>query len=257
MLGPLHARVGDRAVHVGGRRAQTVLAALTLERDRAIGVDRLIDVVWADNPPQSARTQVAMAVSALRRCLGQAGGDPTVIETVHGAYRLRAADVRLDASSAESLVRHARAAAAGHAAGHAAALYRNALMLWRGPVLAGLTGPVMDAARMRWEETRLTVTEELAAVELGRGRHREVTGDLMAVVTEHPYRERPRAQLMTALSLAGRQAEALAVYREGRRKLTTELGLEPGAELRDLHQAILAGARCEEVQAMSGLMSCG
>ena len=253
MLGPLHARVGDRAVRVGGRRAQTVLAALTLEMDRAVGVDRLIDVVWADEPPGSARTQVAITVSALRRCLGRAGGDPSAIETAHGAYRLRGTAVRLDASAAEALVRRARGAAADRAAG----LYRSALALWRGPVLAGLTGPVMNAARMRWEETRLTVAEELAAVELCRGRHHEVTGDLMAIVAEHPYRERPRAQLMTALSRAGRRAEALAVYRDGRRVLTGELGIEPGDELRDLHQTILCGAAPDDAPDRCGLVSRG
>lgn len=238
ILGPLRVRVDGCEVALGGWRSRTLLAALALEAGRVVVVDRLIDVVWRDAPPPSARAQVANSVSTLRRAIGRAGGDPAAIETVHGGYRLCADTARLDARTAHRLVRRARTAADD---AHAVTLYRAALGLWRGSVLAGLTGPAMDAARLRWEETRLLAVEELAEAELRLGRHHELAGDLMAVVAEHPYRERPRAQLMVALCRAGRRAEALEVYRDGRRVLVGELGLEPGRDLSALHDAILRG----------------
>ncbi|WP_255204903.1 AfsR/SARP family transcriptional regulator [Actinomadura sp. BRA 177] len=111
--------------------------------------------------------------------------------------------------------------------------------MWQGPVLAGLERPMIEAGALRWEELRLTAVEEVAHVELVLGRHRELVGELIGAVGEHPYRERLRGLLMMALARAGRQGEALDVYQEGRRRLDEELGLEPGRELRELQLGIL------------------
>lgn len=238
ILGPLRAGVGGAPVDLGGGRARLVLAALLLEADRPVPVDRLVDVVWGDRPPSSARTQVAIAVSGLRRAFRDAGRE-RVIETVRPGYRLPAEAGVIDASVAAERIGEARRDVAAGRLEQAAGRFRAALSLWDGPVLAGLGRGAIEVAALRWEELRLTAIEEAAHVELGLGRHRELVGELIGAVQEHPYRERLRALLMLALARAGRQGEALGVYREGRRRLAGELGLEPGRELRELQLGIL------------------
>ncbi|WP_344894085.1 AfsR/SARP family transcriptional regulator [Actinomadura meridiana] len=237
ILGALRAGVGGEPVDLGGRRARLVLAALLLEPGRAVPVDRLIDVVWPDRPPASARTQVAIAVSGLRRTFRQAGCADEVIETVRPGYRILTRAI--DALAAEERIGAARRDVAAGRPAKAAERFRDALALWDGPVLAGLDRPAIEAAAHRWEELRLTAVEERARVELMLGRHHELVGELVGPVGEQPYRERLRALLMIALARAGRRGEALDVYHAGRRRLNDDLGLEPGRELRDLHMAIL------------------
>ncbi|MEU5876976.1 AfsR/SARP family transcriptional regulator [Spirillospora sp. NPDC047279] len=237
----MQAAEGDRRIELPGVRARLVLAMLLLEPGRVVATERLVEAIWEAEPPPSMRTQIAIAVSGLRRTFREAGLDD-VIETVSPGYRLRAGAVRTDASVAEERVAAARDAATAGRTGEAVRLYHAALALWRGPVLAGLDSAPLATGALRWEELRLTGTEELAELELVRGHHHELTGDLMALVAENPFRERLRAQLMTALARSGRQAESLAVYQEGRRILSDDLGLEPGRVLRDLHEAILADA---------------
>ncbi|MFI6815084.1 BTAD domain-containing putative transcriptional regulator [Nonomuraea sp. NPDC050328] len=231
ILGPLEVLAGGRPVHLGGPRPRATMALLLLNDGHAVSVERLIDLVWGDDPPQSARGQVAIAVSGLRRALKLAGADPALIETVGAGYRVLAPS--LDAREAEELIARARRSAPEQGA----PLLEQALGLWRGPVLEGL-GRVTDAAE-RWSELRPAVHEEWAGLELELGRHAEVIDRLAAFVAEHPLRERSRAQLMLALHRCGRRAEALELYRSGHQLLAEELGLEPGTELRELHQAIL------------------
>ncbi|WP_116024384.1 AfsR/SARP family transcriptional regulator [Thermomonospora umbrina] len=235
ILGPVQAVSGGRAVELGGRRARLVLAALSLDPGRVVSVDRLMAAVWGDRPPASARTQIAGSVSRLRRALR----DPGAVETAHPGYRLPVDAVRLDSREAERLVTRAREAAASARPDEAAGMFRAALALWRGPVLAGLDSPALAPAALRWEELRLAAVEEAAELDVALDRSREVVAELMPLVAEHPFRERLRALLMTALHREGRQAEALALYRDGRRILDEDLGLEPGRELRRLHDAIL------------------
>ncbi|MFP3964159.1 AfsR/SARP family transcriptional regulator [Actinomadura fulvescens] len=240
-MGPLQAVDGDRQIRLPGPRPRLVLAVLLLEPGRVVPVESLVEAVWDGEPPPSMRTQIAIAVSGLRRVFRDAGlGD--VIETVNPGYRIKDDTVRIDARVAEERVAAARDAAADGRTDEAAELYRRALELWRGPVLSGLDSLRLTTGGLRWEELRRTAVEELAELELARGHHHEVAGDLMALVAENPFRERPRAQLMTALARSGRQAEALAVYQDGRRILAEELGLEPGRALRELHDAILKDA---------------
>ncbi|TYB43555.1 AfsR/SARP family transcriptional regulator [Actinomadura chibensis] len=246
ILGPLRAGVRERPVDLGGGRSRLVLAALLLEPDRPVPVERLVDAVWPDGPPASARTQIAIAVSGLRRAFRAAGGGAgagagagDVIETVRPGYRVPAGAGTIDALAAADEIAAARRDAAAGRLADAAGRFRAALARWDGPALAGLTGPHIEAGAARWDELRLTATEEAAQVDLALGRHRELVGDLIGPVGEHPYRERLRVLLMLALARAGRRSEALDVYREGRRRLAGELGLEPGRELRDVHAAIL------------------
>ncbi|WP_187438022.1 AfsR/SARP family transcriptional regulator [Actinomadura decatromicini] len=240
ILGPLRAGVRGRPVDLGGGRSRLVLAALLLEPDRPVPVERLVDAVWPDGPPASARTQIAIAVSGLRRAFRHAdSGAGHVIETVRPGYRVPAEAGTIDALAAADEIAAARRDAAAGRLADAAGRFRAALARWDGPALAGLTGPHIEAGAARWDELRLTTIEEAAQVDLVLGRHHELVGDLIGPVGENPYRERLRVLLMLALARAGRQSEALDVYREGRRKLTEELGLEPGRELRDVHAAIL------------------
>ncbi|MBB3731944.1 AfsR/SARP family transcriptional regulator [Nonomuraea dietziae] len=236
ILGPLEVLVGGEPVHVGGPRAQAALALLLLGPGRAISVERLVDVLWGEDPPSSARGQVAIVVSTLRRSLREAGADPGVIETVAAGYRVPPA-VRLDALEAERGIADARAAAAAGRQAEAASALRRALALWRGPTLANLGRTVPGTAV--WEELRLAATDECVELELALGRHGELVVELTALVAEHPLRERSRAQLMRALYLNGRRAEALETYQAGRGLLGAELGLEPGPELRRAQRAVL------------------
>ncbi|URN00178.1 AfsR/SARP family transcriptional regulator [Actinomadura madurae] len=252
ILGPLRAGVRGTPVDLGGDRARLVLAALLLEPDRPVPVDRLVDVVWRDRPPASARTQIAIAVSGLRRAFRGAGCADHVIETVRPGYRVPAQAGAIDALAAEELIGGAREAVAAGRPAEAAELFQDALRLWDGPVLAGLDRPGIEASALRWEELRLTALEEAAQVELALGRHRELVGELMGPVGEHPFRERLRVLLMIALARAGRQSEALDVYHEGRRSLDEELGLEPGRELQEVHAAVLRDDPVTRPQACAG-----
>ncbi|MGW0802462.1 BTAD domain-containing putative transcriptional regulator [Nonomuraea sp. NPDC002799] len=233
ILGPLVVTVGGRPVHLGGSRAPATLAALLLAGGRIVPMERLIDQVWGDEPPASGRNQVMIAVSALRKALRAAGGDPELIETVASGYRIRTAD--LDAHQVEVNLAQARHAPPARKA----ALLRETLGLWRGQVLSGISSRPLRVVAGRWEELRLSVLEDWAEAELELGRHRELVGVLGVSVAEHPLRERTRAQLMLALHRSGRQAEALEVYDHGRAVLVEELGLEPGQVLRDTHAEIL------------------
>ncbi|MFI0445417.1 AfsR/SARP family transcriptional regulator [Actinomadura sp. 6N118] len=236
VLGPLEAVVQGGPVPLGGRRARLVLAALLLDAGRVTTVDRLAEVVWQGSPPASVRTQVAICVSNLRRALGVAGH---VIETVGRGYRVRADAVRLDSCVAEDHIGRARKATSEGRPEEAVALLRAAVALWRGPVLDGLDSAVLADQALRWEELRLTAAEERAEAELALGAHPGLVADLTALVAAHPFRERLRALLMAALARSGRQADALAVYEDGRRVLAEDLGLDPGRHLRTLHAAIL------------------
>jgi DNA-binding SARP family transcriptional activator len=252
ILGPLRAGVRGAPVDLGGGRARLVLAALLLEPDRPVPVDRLVDVVWQDRPPASARTQIAIAVSGLRRAFRCAGCTGHVIETVRPGYRIPVQAGVIDSLVAEELIAGARGEAEAGRLAEAAGLFHDALGLWDGPVLAGLDRRCIEAGALRWEELRLTALEEAAQVELALGRHRELVGELMGPVRDHPFRERLRVLLMTALARAGRQSEALDVYHQGRRSLDEELGLEPGNELRELHAAILRDDPVTRSQACAG-----
>ncbi|MQA81104.1 MAG: transcriptional regulator [Streptosporangiales bacterium] len=239
ILGPLEASVDGRAVHLGGPRPRLVLAALLLDAGRVVPVERLVDAVWGDEPPASARALVTVHVSALRKAFMRAGCDDEVIETASGGYRVRVDAVGVDALRVDDAIAAARSAVECERHDEAAALLRAALALWRGPVLEASRPAGNDAGVARYDELRVVALEEWVEAELALDRYREVLGDLTSLVAEHPLRERPRAQLMLALWRSGRPADALDVYQQGRRLLVDELGLEPGAPLRELHEAIL------------------
>ena len=231
LLGPIEASLDGEPTPLGPRQQRAVLAMLALQLNRTVSVDRLIEGLWGERAPPSAPKLVQLYVSQLRRLLG---GEAEIVTRGRG-YELRLAAQRLDVARFEALV-----AAAADADGSAARLAREALGLWRGAALADVSDEPFAAAEIRrLEELRLRATEVAIEGELANGRHRELIGELEALVGAHPLSERLHAQRMLALYRSGRQAEALAAYRHARRMLVEEIGVEPGAELRRLHDAIL------------------
>lgn len=227
-----------------GARQRIVLAALLLRANTVVTVDDLIDCVWPDRAPATAREQILTIVSGVRRLLGDSARPPhaRLVITRSPGYLLRVGPGQLDAQRFESLVVEAERALADGRAAQAATSLRAALTLWRGRALADVVGPFAANEAHRLTELRLSAVEKLVEVEFGLGRHLDILPELAGMVAEHPLRERLRGQLMIALHAVGRTAEALAIYRDGRQVMVRELGLEPGPELRAIEHAILAEA---------------
>ncbi|MGP3918816.1 AfsR/SARP family transcriptional regulator [Nonomuraea sp. 10N515B] len=240
VLGPLEVRADGRPVGLHGPRQERALAALLLEAGQVVTVDRLLDSMW-ENPPATARRQVQDLVTRLRRTLVGAGAADNLIMTVRGGYLLRPAPGCLDSQTFDELVTKARQTAPADAAA-AAATFRQALLLWRGEPLTGVDGPRFENAARALQERQMVVWEECLTLELSLGRHQEVIAELLALVDRHPFRESLVGLLMRATADAGRLADVLEIYRGLRARLTGELGLDPGPELRRLHDALL---RCE------------
>lgn len=240
ILGPLEVGGPNETIDIGGPRQQVVLAMLLLEANRVVPTSRLIDAVWGDNPPPTARSQIQICVSGLRRALAKVVTDEGIITRAPG-YLLRIEESELDAKRFEQLANEGMTAASEHRIEYAVQRLREGLALWRGTPLEGLRSDLVAMGATRLNERRLSVLEECIGYELTLGLHQQVIGELAELVAENPLRERLWAHYMNALYQAGRQAEALAVYRRARRTFIEELGLEPGEELRALEKAILSG----------------
>ncbi len=240
VLGPLAVRIGGRAVAAGGPKQRALLALLLLSANRVVARERLIGELFAEQSVNSADHALRNHVSRLRKVLGAAGADePRLVARTPG-YLLRVEPGELDLEHFEHLVGAGREALAGGDAAGAAESFRAAESLWQGRPLADLEfEPFARVEVERLEELRLAAVEERVDAELALGRQLALVSELEALVAEHPYRERFRAQLMLALYRSGRQAEGLDVYRQTRALLTDELGLEPGTELQELQRAIL------------------
>src|SRR4051812_43071051 len=223
---------------MGEGRQRALLALLLLHRNEPVASDRLIDALWGEASPPTAAKVLQNHVRALRRALGD--GEGKRLQTHGHAYALLVDDDEVDVERFEWLVREGDDAIADDRLADAAARLRDALALWRGPALADVaydTFALPEIARL--EEARTAVLERRIDADLALGRHADVVAELDALVAQHPLRERLRGQRMLALYRCGRQAEALEAFREARRTLSEEVGVEPGAELRGLHEAIL------------------
>jgi len=222
ILGPLEVLAEHGPLPLGGPKQRALLAVLLVEANRVVSSDRLIDALWEEEPPETAAKALQLYVSQLRKLLGRER-----LETRAPGYLVRVGPDELD------LARFRRLREEG--------LLEQALALWRGPPLGDLANVGFARAEVaRLEELHLACVEERLDRDLARGRHAELAGELEALVRESPLRERLRGQLMLCLYRSGRQAEALAAYRAAREALVGDLGIEPGRELRELHQAILA-----------------
>ncbi|WP_435121951.1 BTAD domain-containing putative transcriptional regulator [Micromonospora tulbaghiae] len=239
ILGPLRVGGGEATVTAG--RDRTVLAMLLLRPGRVVPVEDLVDAVWEERPPATARTQLQICVSRLRQRFAALGLPADTIVTDPAGYGIRIEPDDLDAEVFARAVETARAEAAAGRPAEARRHYRSALALWRGPALAGIPARLVRLRAQALDEQRLAVLEDCVDVELRLSRGTELVDELTEAVENNPLRERLRGQLMLALAAVGRQADALAVYRDGRRIYAEELGIEPGTALQELHQRVLAG----------------
>ncbi|SFC87859.1 transcriptional regulator [Streptomyces aidingensis] len=239
ILGLLHVQGRDHLM-ITARRQQVLLAVLLLNANRVVPLDSLVDELWGCVPPVTARAQVQTCVSALRRGLSHAGLGER-IRTRGAGYALELVPEELDLKVFERLLGQGREALAAGRPQAARTAFREALALWRGELLTGIDSRAVRAHRVRVAERRTEAVEDCIEAELRLGLHRELVGELSALVDEYPLRERFVAQLMTALHRCGRRVEALAAYRKVRETFVEELGLDPGPALFRLHQDILTG----------------
>lgn len=234
LLGPLRVQAGDHVLALGGPKQRLVLAHLLLRANQLVTTDRLIDEVWGEEPPLSARGTLHSYVSHLRKAIG-----PERLVGQPPGYILYASDQEIDAVRFESLARQARGRLGSDPAAAARRL-REALQLWRGEPLVDLAGELsLEPEIERLSEMRLAVYEDLFDAELSVGSGTEVLPELERQVAAHPLRERLCGQLMLALYRAGRQAEALAAYHHLRDALDAELGLDPSPAIESLQHRIL------------------
>nr|WP_279672122.1 BTAD domain-containing putative transcriptional regulator [Flexivirga meconopsidis] len=239
VLGSLDVLAGDVVLRPTSGRQRAALAALLLSAGRTVPVDTLIDAIWDEDPPSTARNQVAICVAALRKQLKEHTGRDDLIHTKHPGYLLDPGNCIIDVDEFQKL----RVAAASQSAegqpAQALETVDQALQIWRGAVLDGL---VIEQLRPEIEQLSnefVDLHEDRGSLLLELGRDKEALRELTAVVDKHPLRECARALLMHALYRAGQRAEALRVFREGRRRLVSELGIEPGPQLQTMHERVL------------------
>src|SRR4051812_23353173 len=225
VLGPMEAAAGGRPLSLGGGKPRALLAMLALQAGSPVSTDHLIEGLWGESPPATANKMIQIFVSQVRKAL-DAGGDAGRLVTRGRGYELRIDADDVDALRFERLL--------------AAQAPREALALWRGPPLEELSGEPFAAAEIRrLEELRLAALEQAIEQDLAAGRHRDVIGELDALVAQEPLNERFHGQRMLALYRSGRQSDALAAYRQARETLIDQVGLEPGPELQKLNDAML------------------
>lgn len=239
LLGPLEVRHRGADVPISAARVRRLLGLLLLHRGRVISVDRLVDELWDNDPPDSALAALRVHVSRLRKMLAAAGLE-TMLVTKPTGYLLDVADDCVDIDRFERAIAQGRSLAEAGEPDRAVEVFRSALQMWRGPALAGIaTSTYVSGEAARLEEAKVNATEDCISAEIARGKARDVLGELEALTVEHPLRERLWQLRMLALYQSGRQADALDCYQTLRRQLNDELGLEPSGEVARLHQEIL------------------
>jgi DNA-binding SARP family transcriptional activator/tRNA A-37 threonylcarbamoyl transferase component Bud32 len=237
ILGPLEVSDDGRKLALGGPKQRAVLAHLILRANRLVAADLLIDGLWGEEPPESARNTLQTYVYRLRKVLGDGR-----LEGRDGGYVLAAAPGEIDAAQFEALVKQGKAQVESDPSAAAATL-SDALSLWRADALADvMEEPSLRGEAARLEELRLSATEHRVSAEIAMGGHSTVVPELELLTARYPLRERMWANLMLALYRSGRQAEALSTFERARQVLVEELGADPSPELQRLHEQILHGA---------------
>ncbi|MDA2803631.1 BTAD domain-containing putative transcriptional regulator [Nocardiopsis suaedae] len=247
ILGSTEVRDDDGALlAIGGARRKAVLIVLALEAGRLVTRERLIDDVYGRRPPAGAANALQSQISRLRGALRGAGHD--IVEFRSTGYRLAVDPLDVDAHRFERLTRYGRDALGAGRLDEGAARLDEALTLWRGPALADVAeADFARPAAQRLAELRLTALEDRLAIGLAQGEGTALVSELYGLISAHPLRERPRGLLMRALHAAGRRAEALAVFADGRSLMAEELGTDPSPELGRIHTAILRGVPLEDM----------
>jgi DNA-binding SARP family transcriptional activator/pimeloyl-ACP methyl ester carboxylesterase len=237
ILGPFEVRRDGEPVDLGPPRQRALLVALLLHANHVLGVDQLIDMLWGESPPASARHSLHVYVANLRKVLGH--GEPQVLVTRTPGYSLAIDPDQLDANRFEAAAARGRALLATDPT-LADEVLGDAMAQWRDePFVDFAYEPIVAEAVGRLHEVRLRATEDHIDAQLALGRHAEIVGDVEAMAAAHPFRERLWGQWILALYRGGRQADALRVYQQLRTTLRDELGVEPSRELRDLEIAVL------------------
>ncbi|MFI5782908.1 BTAD domain-containing putative transcriptional regulator [Nocardia sp. NPDC051570] len=242
LLGPAEVWLGEQRLDIAAPQLLTVLAMLAAEPGRLLSTAQLAARLWADHPPKSAASVLRNHILALRRQFaahGRAGAGTEGVDSTRGGYRLDL-PVEFDIAAAEGLIAAADADRRSGAIEEADAKLTAAQRLWRGDPLVGLPGPWAEKERTRLDRVRSGLHETAISVALDLGRHVAAVADLEALVAAEPHNERWHELLMVALYRGGRRVEALEVYRNARRALADELGLEPGPQLVRMHQQILS-----------------
>jgi predicted ATPase/DNA-binding SARP family transcriptional activator len=234
LLGPVAVLVDGEAVPLGAPKQRALLAELLLHHGEVVPRTRLVDALWDEGAPEKATSALQVYVHGLRRALGSER-----IETQGSGYRILVEPEELDVARFETLLGRAERALADGSVDAAASGLDKALGLWRGPALADLDGQTNRRAGEALDERRLVALELRNDAALRLGRHGDVLAEIEQLIAEHPYRERLREQWILALYRAGRQKDALDAYRETRRLLIDELGMEPGPALQELERAVL------------------
>lgn len=236
VLGPVEVRAGVQVLDAGHARRRAVLAVLLLDLGRVVPMEAIIDRIWGERPPASVLNTLYGYVARLRSVIAKASDPRVTLSRRPGGYLLQAEAEQLD------LLRFRRLAAeavSGSDDKRGAGLLRQALGLWRGPALAGLRSPWLDAMRDTLETDRLVALNALNDIRLRQGDHAALVGELTEQAAARPGDERLIAQLMLALYRSGRQADALHWFERTRRYLASEVGVHPGSSLGTLHQQIL------------------
>jgi DNA-binding SARP family transcriptional activator len=242
ILGPLRVWRDGAEVDLGPAKQRAVLAYLLLHANQPVSTNAIVDAVWGDAPPANGANVVQKHIAGLRRTLEPDRSPRTgsgVLTLTNGGYALAVATGTLDVDLVDDLLVQSRGAKSHGNLADAATLARRAVDTWRSDALAGMSGHVFDTARERFADIRAGALEEWADAQLGLGHHTPVALELKGLVARYPVRERLQYLLILALYRSGRQADALAAYRDAHRFLTDEYGITPGDELTMLHQQIL------------------
>jgi len=240
VLGPVQLLVDGVPVAVGGPKPRALLAALTVNRRRAVSSQALADIVWNEDPPDSYQASLQVFVSNIRKALRNSGVDPAVLRTESSGYRLEIADDGCDLGRFDAARRAGVEAAGAGDHNGASRLFGAALAEWTGKALDDLSGlHFADSFATAMDEERLLVASARIDAEIACGRAASVVGELVSMTNSHPLREPLWVQLITALYLSGRQADALEACRRVRTVLADELGIDPGPALVELEQRVL------------------
>ncbi len=241
VLGPVQLLVDGVPVPVGGPKPRALLASLTVNRRRAVSSQALADLVWNEQPPEAYLASLQVFVSNIRKALRNSGVDPaTVLRTEASGYRLDIPDDACDLGRFEAARRAGVEAAAAGAHERASRLFAGALAEWSGKALDDLAGlQFADAFATAMDEERLVAASARIDAEIACGRASAVVGELLAMTSAHPLREPLWAQLISALYLSGRQADALEACRRVRSVLSEQLGIDPGPALTELENRVL------------------
>jgi DNA-binding SARP family transcriptional activator len=240
LLGPVELWVGGRRAALGGPKQRMLLALLALEPGQTVSRDRAAEALWGDSLPNAHAQRLHTAVSRLRTAVRETGGPPELVETTEIGYRLRIDPGQVDAARAAAALHETRELRSAGRPADASAVARAALKLWRGPPLADLLDNGWAGHDLRrLDDLKLSLLEEDFDCRLALGASADVVEELDAACAAAPLRERLHAQLMLALNANGRRAAALHEYDRVRRALSEELGIDPGAALREAHRIVV------------------